>query len=320
MKLITKPRKKDVSESNIKFEGLNRKDQIFKKPARLQRRNQKERGKFDKGKEGKSLWEKYSDFNDSAASIPLKFLDPTGISSWKDVYDSWTAEDLYIPKAVFETVGAIPLIGKIAKLGKAAKLLSKDKQLFKVQDYLFRGIGTSQDIAEEMEKYNFGKNDSVVKNTIAYNQWRQSLPSNLQNETLDYDLYGAFQAGLQPQYNEGDGSYHLGSRDPETGKILKKINHPTFSKAIYSDMELGYYPIYKDGEIYTEQPLKYKHGKDSGIHIKKANRGKFTAAAKRAGMGVQEYARKILSAPKGKYSSTLRKRANFARNASKFNH
>ena len=59
-------------------------------------------------------------------------------------------------------------------------------------------------------------------------------------------------------------------------------------------------------------------GKDSGIHIKKANRGKFTAAAERAGMGVQAYARKILRAPKGKYSSTLRKRANFAANAAKW--
>lgn len=64
----------------------------------------------------------------------------------------------------------------------------------------------------------------------------------------------------------------------------------------------------------VDNSVDYKHGKDSGIHIKKANRGKFTAAAKRAGMGVQAYARKILNAPKGKYSSTLRKRANFARN------
>lgn len=74
--------------------------------------------------------------------------------------------------------------------------------------------------------------------------------------------------------------------------------------------------------IYVPEVLfrKYDKGKDSGIHIKKANRGKFTAAAKRAGMGVQAYARKILSAPKGKYSPQLRRRANFARNASKFNH
>ena len=73
----------------------------------------------------------------------------------------------------------------------------------------------------------------------------------------------------------------------------------------------------QQGEFGNE-PMKYNKGKDSGIHIKKKNRGKFTAAAKRAGMGVQEYARKILKAPKGKYSSTLRKRANFAANAAKW--
>ena len=59
--------------------------------------------------------------------------------------------------------------------------------------------------------------------------------------------------------------------------------------------------------------------KKGGIHIKKKNRGKFTAAAKRAGMGVQEFARHVL-ANKNKYSSTLVKRANFARNSKKFKH
>lgn len=53
------------------------------------------------------------------------------------------------------------------------------------------------------------------------------------------------------------------------------------------------------------------------IHIKKKNRGKFTESAKRAGMGVQEYASHVL-ANKDKYSSTLVKRANFARNSSKW--
>lgn len=55
------------------------------------------------------------------------------------------------------------------------------------------------------------------------------------------------------------------------------------------------------------------------IKIKKKNRGKFTESAKRAGMGVQEYARHIL-ANKDKYSSTLVKRANFARNSKSWNH
>lgn len=49
------------------------------------------------------------------------------------------------------------------------------------------------------------------------------------------------------------------------------------------------------------------------IEIKKENRGKFTASAKKAGMGVQEYARHIL-ANKDDYSTTMIKRANFAKN------
>ena len=51
-----------------------------------------------------------------------------------------------------------------------------------------------------------------------------------------------------------------------------------------------------------------------GININPANKGKFTASANRAGMGVQEFASKVL-ANKEDYSSTQVKRANFARNA-----
>lgn len=65
-------------------------------------------------------------------------------------------------------------------------------------------------------------------------------------------------------------------------------------------------------DLGLQQSQNHNSGKD--IHIKKANRGKFTKAANEHNMGVQEFARQVLSAPKGKYSSTLRKRANFARN------
>lgn len=57
----------------------------------------------------------------------------------------------------------------------------------------------------------------------------------------------------------------------------------------------------------------------SGIHIKKANRGKFTSWAKSHGMGVQQAASHVM-ANKGKYSSTVVKRANFAKNAAKWHH
>ena len=54
-----------------------------------------------------------------------------------------------------------------------------------------------------------------------------------------------------------------------------------------------------------------------GIHIKKSHRGLFTKEAKNHGMGVQEFASHVL-ANKDKYSPEVVKRANFARNATKF--
>jgi hypothetical protein len=55
------------------------------------------------------------------------------------------------------------------------------------------------------------------------------------------------------------------------------------------------------------------------IHIKPSKRGTFTAAATKHGMGVQEFASKVL-ANKEDYSSAMVKKANFARNASKWKH
>lgn len=67
---------------------------------------------------------------------------------------------------------------------------------------------------------------------------------------------------------------------------------------------------------YKKNRLKFKYG---GIHIKPSKRGTFTATAKKHGMSVQGFASKVL-ANKGKYSSAMVKKANFARNASKWKH
>lgn len=79
------------------------------------------------------------------------------------------------------------------------------------------------------------------------------------------------------------------------------INENQFLQSMYNVEAFGG-PLFKEG----------------GIMIKKENRGKFTESANRANMGVQEYARHIL-ANKEDYSPTLIKRANFARNAAKWN-
>lgn len=54
------------------------------------------------------------------------------------------------------------------------------------------------------------------------------------------------------------------------------------------------------------------------IYIKPSHRGLFKRAAHKQGLSTQEYADKVLANPNA--SSTLKKRANFARNASHWNH
>ena len=56
--------------------------------------------------------------------------------------------------------------------------------------------------------------------------------------------------------------------------------------------------------------------KGSKIHIKKENRGKFTASAKRAGRSVQEHAKHVMNDPNA--TPLQRKRANFAIQAKKW--
>lgn len=60
-----------------------------------------------------------------------------------------------------------------------------------------------------------------------------------------------------------------------------------------------------------------QYAKGGGIYIKPSKRGTFTAAATKHGMGVQEFANRVL-ANKEDYSPAMVKKANFARNASKW--
>lgn len=60
----------------------------------------------------------------------------------------------------------------------------------------------------------------------------------------------------------------------------------------------------------------YNSGKD--VRIKPSKRGTFTKAAKQHGMSVQGFANRVLRNP-SKYSAAMRKKANFAHNASRWN-
>lgn len=63
--------------------------------------------------------------------------------------------------------------------------------------------------------------------------------------------------------------------------------------------------------------LYNEYGNGGGIHIDPSKKGTFTSAAKRHGMGVQEFASRVLS-NKDDYSTAMVRKANFARNAVKW--
>lgn len=148
-----------------------------------------------------------------------------------------------------------------------------------------------------------------------YREWVKTLPANLQSD-YDYDLRGAWLVGDVPDENGHMTDY------------WKKPWHPTFSvESRYNSAETpggewhgeefvpSWYNNVLDG--YRRYWAGNEFAKGGPIHIKPENRGKFTAAANRAGKSVQAYASQIL-AHKDNYSPTLVKRANFARNAAKW--
>ena len=127
------------------------------------------------------------------------------------------------------------------------------------------------------------KNGITILNPIeeaTYQDWRKSLPSNLQNDTSDYDLRGAWATGIQPElfYYDEQGKFqsahpidvnepgsiyqpHLFSIDPDTGRYLKSPTHDTYLHAIEGDIKAGYTPYInvKTGHMYVK-PYKKKQG------------------------------------------------------------
>lgn len=99
-----------------------------------------------------------------------------------------------------------------------------------------------------------GRMNWTMEDEAGYRYWRSKLPRNLrETNDNDYDMRAAYKAGMEPQWNNEDKTYHLGSRDPQSGRILKAAHHPTFLKALLTDASMGYYPTTdNNGNTYTE--------------------------------------------------------------------
>ena len=91
-------------------------------------------------------------------------------------------------------------------------------------------------------------------------------------------------------------------------ELLNKMMNFTYTQIEMNSID---YPDIVDNELEI-----FKSG--GKIHIKKKNRGKFIAAAKKAGQSVQEHARSVLNDPNA--TPLQKKRANFAIQAKRWHH
>ena len=128
--------------------------------------------------------------------------------------------------------------------------------------------------------------------------------------------------GYYNKYPNGDGN----AKDHWPDEF-KTVYYPTFSKeSKYSGKKSQYNPKGITGYTWygeyfvpsVDLLIERSKFKEGGIYIKPSKRGTFTAAATKHNMGVQEFASKVLR-NKDSYSPAMVKKANFARNASKWN-
>lgn len=128
------------------------------------------------------------------------------------------------------------------------KYLNPDS-IVPVNDSVYVDKGLIENKAKLIKRKSQSNTTNKIKKQFGYENWKKKLPLNLQ-DTTSYNLKGAYEAGLQPELIEGE--YHLPSRNPVTGEILKSKDHPTFNLAIEEDKKLGYLPYIDDeGKIYT---------------------------------------------------------------------
>ena len=213
----------------------------------------------------------------------------------------------------------------------SSKLTMADDYIDGVADYMMYSEDEGRDIeVEEEEDYNMGEMEEMAKGGI---------PQRYKNK--GFTKVGAKRKSTRPgkkwmvlakkgdKYKVVHGGYkgmkdfsqHGSSKRKDKfwsrmgGKDSAKAKDP-FSP-LYWHKRFGTWQ--EGGEIPMMEDMMtmynpYEMMKQGGIYIKPENRGKFTEQAQSAGMGVQEFASKVLG-NKEDYSPTTVKRANFARNA-----
>ena len=240
--------------------------------------------------------------------------------------DNGTAYDVYKAGEVFNT-NLLPYVGNTG-----------DKRDSTVDwDKVQQGLDTKNYNVDARTRSSFRDHDNGVRNKFYESNWdyRDALERIAPKEFGN--VPGVPPSLLGPEYYQKGGTAGEGSQemlqkimqlaaqafqqghDPrQVLKVLIKQGIPEETAMQIIQAVIRQDEDSDESQEGMQEGAQQEYAK-GGIHINPAKKGTFTAQATRMGMGVQEAARHIL-ANKDRYSPGMVKKANFARNASKWKH
>ena len=172
------------------------------------------------------------------------------------------------------------------------------------------GSKLNQEKINEIEENNKGLNTLIVDNSntdTIENQWAN------QNFGVDFTQSDIGKDGLLS--NKAKNTYNRLKQQQTAARNRAFASYENAINSADFNQDLNLLQNYAAYGGLLDKNNQYSDG--GKIYIKPSKRGTFTAAAKKHGKGVQEFASQVL-ANKENYSPAMVKKANFARNAAKW--
>lgn len=200
--------------------------------------------------------------------------------------------------------------------------------------YVLKQLSGADPVRFKMPYSGFETPEEAVSFGRDYVSVKNSKPYNIVHNVAGYAENGAgkYEPVLRQKMVSVPGGENWLEQKPDVVRFARKIGSPEFPESGMYDVPVNNILLENDLPINDRIDFKpknlgvlpdgivmgidlFKNG--GGIHIKPSKKGTFTAAAKKRGLSVQEFASRVL-ANKGNYSSAMVKKANFAGNASKW--
>lgn len=148
-------------------------------------------------------------------------------------------------------------------------------------------------------------------------------PKRKMQKKNDYQRHKFFRKIKRRRKAQAEAEQHIAEKQLRKKLKLPKFDRgedelSTYKNITFSDIRPQNAGIDKNGNFGFLDLITHDYNSGKDIRIKPSKRGTFTKAAKQHGMSVQSFANKVLRNP-SKYSAAMRKKANFAHNASKWN-